>query len=341
MNTRIRWLDSLKGIAIILVIIRHVMQSNILNCSETIVGNVIFAVQMPLFMIIAGYFSITSVKYYETATGMLKYIKKRAFHYILPFFSWYIGINVLLRGFYSRNVALALETLANNVDVGLWFLYVVFVLSAVLIVSKYICFKLKIWKTNTIIPVIVGGVILLPLILLGKQNGFRFMGINLIVYYYLYFVLGYLIYSYRNLVNTLFSKRKVRYITFLVSTIIFTMIVFHHNIELSGDEIINIVLRVVAALTGCLSIALVVFDLPESSKMVEKKLEVIGQYTLELYVVHVQYIGLLPKGQYYFYTIDGLIIFIVALVITVILSLVTIYVINELPVFKMVLFGKK
>ena len=66
-SNRIGWIDNLKGIAILLVVIRHVMQANITDCSETTIGNAIFAVQMPLFMAIAGFFSITSDKYYQNA----------------------------------------------------------------------------------------------------------------------------------------------------------------------------------------------------------------------------------------------------------------------------------
>ena len=157
MTKRIGWIDNLKGVAILLVVIRHVMQANITDCSQTIIGNAIFAVQMPLFMIIAGYFSITSDKYYSSKTEIWNYIKKRLMHYILPFFSWYIVVYVLLRGFYNRNVFEALKILVNNVDVGLWFLYVVFVLSVVMVIAKAICTRLKFPSKTGILPILTGG----------------------------------------------------------------------------------------------------------------------------------------------------------------------------------------
>ena len=157
MTKRIGWLDNLKGVAILLVVIRHVMQANITDCSQTIVGNAIFAVQMPLFMIIAGYFSITSDKYYSSKTEIWNYIKRRLIHYILPFFSWYIVVYVLLRGFYNRNVFEALKILVKNVDVGLWFLYVVFVLSVVMITAQAICTRLKFPSKTGFLPVLTGG----------------------------------------------------------------------------------------------------------------------------------------------------------------------------------------
>ena len=156
-NSRIGWIDNLKGIAILLVVIRHVMQANITDCSETTIGNAIFAVQMPLFMAIAGFFSITSDKYYQNAEALKAYAKKRAIHYMLPFFSWFVVVYVLIRGFYDRNLVRAITTLINNVDVGLWFLYVVFVLSVISIIASALCRRLNLPSKTGIVPILVGG----------------------------------------------------------------------------------------------------------------------------------------------------------------------------------------
>lgn len=157
-SNRIGWIDNLKGIAILLVVIRHVMQANIIDCSETAIGNAIFAVQMPLFMAIAGFFSITSDKYYQNAEALKAYVKKRAIHYMLPFFSWFVVVYVLIRGFYDRNLGKAITTLINNVDVGLWFLYVVFMLSVISIIANAICRRLNLPLKTGIAPIIAGGV---------------------------------------------------------------------------------------------------------------------------------------------------------------------------------------
>lgn len=93
MLKRIGWLDNLKGVAIILVVVRHVMQANITDCSQTVVGNAIFAVQMPLFMVVAGYFSITSDRYYSNSAEIGNYIKKKTNSlYSSIFILVYIGI---------------------------------------------------------------------------------------------------------------------------------------------------------------------------------------------------------------------------------------------------------
>lgn len=338
MPRRIEWIDQLKGVAILIVVIRHVMQSNIINCSETILGNAIFAVQMPLFMIVSGYFSVTSERYYKFRDELKTYIKKRTMHYMLPFASWFIIVNVFIRGFYERNIIQAMCVLVNNIDVGLWFLYVVFILSLVIIVAKRICYKAKRIQNAGIASIIIGGVMLLPLVFIGKILGMRFMGINLILYYYVFFALGHTLFLYKEKIK-LISNNNVRLMCgFGLSLIIFTLIILTHNIELSPDSIINVAIRILAAITGSLVIAIAVYKLSKGKKSLLAK---IGQFTLEIYVVHVCYIGVLPKGEYYFYTFDGVIFFLLAFLITMALTTFTIFFITKIPILNIIFFGKK
>lgn len=338
-NKRIRWIDNLKGVAILLVVIRHVMQANITDCSETVIGNAIFAVQMPLFMVIAGFFSITSEKYYKNAVMLIGYAKKRALHYILPFFSWFIIVYVLLRGFYDRNLVKALTTLISNVDVGLWFLYVVFVLSVISIIANAICSRLSFPSKTGLVPILVGGGLMLPLLVLGRLFGMRFLGINLLLYYYLFFALGRFLFCNQDFIRKCFSTHIVLYGTGLLATIIYILIVLNHNIELAPNRIVNTYLRILAAVSGCTAIAIGVYIF--SGEKTNKLLETLGQNTLEIYVVHVHYIGLLPKGTHYLYTVDGFIVFLAALMVTMLLSSVTILTIKKIPVLNFIFFGKQ
>lgn len=338
-SNRIWWIDNLKGIAILLVLIRHVMQANIIDCSETVIGNAIFAVQMPLFMAIAGFFSITSDKYYQNAEALKAYAKKRAIHYMLPFFSWFVVVYVLIRGFYDRNLVKAIITLINNVDVGLWFLYVVFMLSVISIIANAICRRLKLPSKTRIVPILVGGGLLLPLLMVGRLFGIRFFGINLLLYYYLFFAAGRFLSCNQDVIKRCFDSHIVLYGTGLLSAAIYILIVLNHNIELAPDGIENICLRILAAIAGCTAIAIGVFVF--SKGKTNKLLEILGQNTLEVYVVHVHYIGLLPKGTHYLYTVDGFIVLFVALLITALLSFVTILIMKKIPVLNFIFFGKQ
>lgn len=338
-GNRIGWIDELKGIAIILVVVRHVMQANILDCSNTIIGNAIFAVQMPLFMAIAGFFSVSSnMQCYKNVAAIIQYIKKRAVHYMLPFFSWFIFVCVLLRGFYNRNIVTALLTLTFNVDVGLWFLYVVFVLSVINVLSNIICSKLNLPVRTGIIPILVGGGLLLPLLILGRLFGLRFLGINLILYYYLFFALGRLLFCNQKFIRKCFYSPVILYGIGILMLGIFFLVIFNHNIELAPDGIFNICLRVVAAISGCTAITIGTYIF--SRRKTNGILRVLGQNTLEIYVVHVHYIGLLPKGNHYFCTIDGAVTLFISLLTTIVLSTITIMAIKKISVLNFIFFGK-
>ena len=125
----------------------------------------------------------------------------------------------------------------------------------------------------------------------------------------------------------------------MLSTVIYILIILNHNIELAPDGIKNICLRVLAAVTGCTAIAS--GDYIFSKGKTNKLLEILGQNTLEIYVVHVHYIGLLPKGTHYLYTGDGFIVLLAALLMTALLSFVTILIMKKIPVLNFIFFGKQ
>ena len=150
--------------------------------------------------------------------------------------------------------------------------------------------------------------------------------------------MGFLLFRNRDVIVKFLTSRRIVNAVGIIASVIFIGIVCLHNIELASDGVINICLRIVAAISGCTSIAIAVFVLSQSKS--NKWFSIVGQNTLEIYVVHVQYIGLLPKGVHYLYSIDGILIFLAALSITVVLTAITIVIIKKVPVLNAVLFGK-
>lgn len=77
----------------------------------------------------SGYFSFREVK---NGQKLLAGYRKSAERYLLPFLAWFVLISVLLLGDYERNVLTVLSSLAWRVDGGLWFIWVVFILSLIM-----------------------------------------------------------------------------------------------------------------------------------------------------------------------------------------------------------------
>lgn len=131
-NNRNTNLDIYKGILIIFVVIRHVLQYSVSD-EGGIITNIIWAIQMPGFMFVAGFFSAKKINGIQIVG---KRILNSALHYMIPFFSWYILIDILLTGKRERSVQSVLY-IFNHIDSGLWFLWVVFFLSIISNCANY------------------------------------------------------------------------------------------------------------------------------------------------------------------------------------------------------------
>ena len=112
-------IDAIKGLAIVLVMIGHVFVHN--HMEDPYIYDFIKVVQMPLFIIISGYLcgqgrKIKDFKTYRKVMG------KRAVAYLVPMFAW-LTIKHL------DELALAYKTIFVQLDYGLWFLGVLFILT--------------------------------------------------------------------------------------------------------------------------------------------------------------------------------------------------------------------
>lgn len=150
-----------------------------------ILTNIIWAIQMPGFMLVSGYFSARSV---ENTHELSKRIVGSMQHYVLPFLSWWFLVSVLLLGGFDRNVLTAANHIASHVDSGMWFLWVVFILSIIANICNYISSRNTAYyavKTAAAALVMLG-----MLGVLGILVGIRFMGIKFILYYSVFYGSG-------------------------------------------------------------------------------------------------------------------------------------------------------
>lgn len=54
--------DVLKGIATLVVVFGHVLQYSIKGYENSLIFNIVWSLQIPLFMVVSGYFSMSSKK---------------------------------------------------------------------------------------------------------------------------------------------------------------------------------------------------------------------------------------------------------------------------------------
>lgn len=139
---------------IVLVVLGHIFEYSVSDWNHNILQNLIWAVQMPGFMLVSGYFSFRDVK------KMLVGYRKSVERYLLPFLTWFVLISVLLLGNYEHNVLTGLNRLAWRVDRGLWFIWVVFVLSLIMGLCNLIRSKVNGFvKQLVAVAITVGGML--------------------------------------------------------------------------------------------------------------------------------------------------------------------------------------
>lgn len=119
--------------------------------------------------------------------------RKSVERYLLPFLTWFILVSVLLIGGYGRNVLQGLNRLAWRVDSGLWFIWVVFVLSLITGLCNLIRGKVNGFVKQLVTAAVTAGVSYGVLLVLTKLTSINFLGIKFILYYGLFYGLGWFI----------------------------------------------------------------------------------------------------------------------------------------------------
>lgn len=89
--------DAVKGVAIMCVVLTHVMQHTIADFGNSFLFNLIFSIQMPLFMLLSGYFSIS-----RKQRSFFSKLGNKAVRYLVPFFSFFVIRRVIFGGHYYR-----------------------------------------------------------------------------------------------------------------------------------------------------------------------------------------------------------------------------------------------
>ncbi|SDX93099.1 Acyltransferase family protein [Lutibacter oricola] len=170
---RNKTIDSLKGFAILLVVIGHIIQATYPNFDENLFFRLIYSFHMPLFFFLSGFVSKKEVT--------IKSIKKYFVGLIIPFIVW-----ALISQIYSLNISGGtydfiytgfIKTLIFP-DNGLWYLYILFGLHILTWIE---------FKTSLVYVIII--IIMLSLLSYFIGNG-NIFGLKAIVIYTPYFYLG-------------------------------------------------------------------------------------------------------------------------------------------------------
>ena len=323
-------IDCIKGILIVMVVVRHVLQFSVLD-EGGIVGNVIWAVQMPGFMFISGFFSAKAVNSFH---DLIIREKNCFLRYFIPFISWFFLVDVLILGKYKRNFLIGFESLISHPEYGLWFLWVVFVLSIVINVCNYIF-----TRHNALVKCIGTGVVffgsLLALAVMSIIYGnTSFLGMKYVLYYSLYYYVGWLM----KCINPSIPN-GIKEIALCFFVVLFFYIVLNYDLYHCEDNVFSIGLRIIAAFSG----NYLLFSVVAYSEAILTRLRsnIFGRYTLEIYATHIHFCSLIDEKKSTLFSIEGFENFIISLVFTLLFTGIVIVLLKSNCYTNFLMYGCK
>ena len=191
-RNRLLWADALKGVLILLVVLGHSIQNTIGDaCYTNHLWNIIYSFHMPAFMAISGYLSFR-VKDKVGGAKWCSVIWRRFKQLVVPFVLWTI---ILL----LYNNSFTLESIIDYIlypDKGLWFLWVLFVISVIFVIGDLLSEKTKVKQEIVILTICI---VLAITMVMFELRVFSF---QFIAYYFIFYVVGYYLHKYYDFVKS-------------------------------------------------------------------------------------------------------------------------------------------
>ena len=153
MSDRSKYLDSLRGLAIILVVIGHIIQYNYEEGLMNPIFNIIYSFHMPLFFFLCGctrcLYERTRGGMLENVLGVVKEIYRKFTSLIIPSIAWTIVVPL----FFKKDM----HSFSGFVS-GYWFLNVLFVIYALWFILSLLLNRFK--SKWIVVAALVGGIVL-------------------------------------------------------------------------------------------------------------------------------------------------------------------------------------
>jgi len=332
-------LDALRGLAIILVMLGHCIVLN--QMEDGIIYDAIKAIQMPLFMIASG-FTTGMMKKMNSFTLFRKKTAKRATAYLIPFLSWLLILH------WKRLPQEIIDTLFQ-LDRGLWFLVTLFILTMIMYLAMLVRDTTPLRKIGFLGVWMIAGMV----VLWQNHIGNHFLSPHLTLYYMPFYFLGYLLYrSYRIYCIQLWKNRKkmipvkktiidqvLTAVLITFSGCIFVFFIVTFDMIVANNKV-ELMAQILASICGCFLCLVVIHIMPDGKP--KQFLAYIGNYTLEIYVIHYHFAQILGMADKHLslYTIEGAGVVLLTFAIMCILTTISIAILRQFKITNFLLFGK-
>lgn len=335
MKERNNTVDLLRGVAMMLVVLGHTLTGCIAGAEDTLLFNFIWSVQMPLFFMISGYVTKYSRQvegYRELGARLVKLTRA----YLLPWGVWTFLIRGLLLG---EKAYFNLRYLLWHMDAGYWYLTSLWTIAIIFTIVPFLVASLHEEKFKYCVFLGIGyGFGMILLLMVGLLAGLSFWNIKLTLYYMLFYFLGVFLGVWDSTGiwrNCIQWKKSI----ITISCMLYIWILVRINLYYLLDDIVGIVLRILAGILGC-------FLLWQMSQCFLKgTLAVatawIGKNSMGIYVSHYIFLHFLFRnGVYTINSIAGMIWVSGSFLIIMLLSVLTCLLLDKNPVIRRLCLGK-
>lgn len=339
-ENRNQFVDIMRGIAMLLVVLGHTMTGCTVNSQKSFLFNIIWSLQMPLFILISGYVTKYS-RPISDGKGLWKYVKRRTVAYMLPWAVW----SFLVRGIiFGEDGFLNVRHLLWNMDSGYWFLATIWTISMIFGIAS--CMAERVSKENLLKKqIVLLGCYLVGMVLLvgiGAILGLSFFAIKLTLYYMPFYYAGFLYGQFDDSMKESEIGKKIIDSVVAICFVVWLFVILRLSLYEMSDGGFAIILRAATSLAGCIAVCGLCKGIFSSKIWGGGTLAWVGEHSLEVYLTHYLLLSLIELDKVpILYSPAGLGIVLANYVITVALTVMAIVMVTQNAVLRFVLTGKK
>lgn len=318
--TRIYELDYIRGIAMLMVVMGHVLLFS-LKIEHTALIGIIGICEMPLFFVVSGY--LTHKEREENFKRMLSRLLIRSRTLLIPLVVWSIVRNIC-----DGTVSYSLSDIYRG---GYWFFLALWWCDVLNMFSAYLSKKFRLGMLGD--ALLYGFVY--AVILLGRIKNIDLGGVlpvQSVQYYFPFFVMGLLMRKYQFLNGMVLNKYS-----YAVGMLLLIIGWYFSFIE-------SFVIWFVAALGAVVVVWMACREINSDLK-VARILSIVGMNTLPIYAIHYLFIGVLPNTLHEMVYISNgfffqLVVSFVYAVFAIILCLLVDRILSLNPITRMLFWGE-
>ena len=249
---RDQFVDIMRGIAMLLVVLGHTMTGCTTDSQKSFFFNIIWSLQMPLFILISGFVTKYS-RPISDGKGLWKYVKRRTVAYMLPWAVW----SFLVRGIiFGEDGFLNVKHLLWNMDSGYWFLATIWTISMIFGIASFIAERVSkenLLKKQTVLLgcYLVGMVLLVGI---GAILGLSFFAIKLTLYYMPFYYAGFLYGQFDDRMKESEIGKKIIDSVVAICFVVWLFVILRFPLYEMSDGGFAIILRAATSLAGCIAV---------------------------------------------------------------------------------------